>query len=287
MARMGHDSERAALIYQREARRAGKRITDAIDFHVQAERGHGDDDAGGAGVNGPLMARHSGPLISPGLEFLPLPSAAWRRALEEHDDRQGGRNRRGGQDLACQTQIHGTGDGHHRHRVALGRGGRMAVLRARGAVPCFASQQRPWPHGHRLRRSLPQTLREQVNEAPDGAGTHNENGPDEPGHEMRSVGCPKAQQAEDVEDNHEQDAEQDRNQHDRCRKSFHVPNVTPRLLGPPKSRAGRRVVGIPDAIIPALRAHLAAFTGADPGSPVFPGVKGGPPRRGLADLRLG
>jgi len=28
-------------------------------------------------------------------------------------------------------------------------------------------------------------------------------------------------------DNHEQDAEQDRNQHDRGRKSFHVPNVTP------------------------------------------------------------
>jgi hypothetical protein len=49
---------------------------------------------------------------------------------------------------------------------------------------------------------------------------------------MRSVGCPtKAQQAEDVEDNHEQDAEQDRNQHDRCQKSFHVPNVTRSLPG--------------------------------------------------------
>ena len=52
------------------------------------------------------------------------------------------------------------------------------------------------------------------------------------------------------------------------------------LLGPPKSRAGRRVVGIPDAIILALREHLAAFTGADPGSLVFPGAKGGPLRRG-------
>ena len=52
------------------------------------------------------------------------------------------------------------------------------------------------------------------------------------------------------------------------------------LLGPPKSRAGRRVVGIPDAIIPALREHLAAFTGAEPGSLVFPGTKGGPLRRG-------
>jgi hypothetical protein len=33
-----------------------------------------------------LMARRSESLISPGLEFLPLPSAARRRALEEHDD---------------------------------------------------------------------------------------------------------------------------------------------------------------------------------------------------------
>ena len=37
MARMGHDSERAALTYQ--ARGADKRITDAIDVHVQAEHG--------------------------------------------------------------------------------------------------------------------------------------------------------------------------------------------------------------------------------------------------------
>ena len=51
------------------------------------------------------------------------------------------------------------------------------------------------------------------------------------------------------------------------------------LLGPPKSRAGRRVVGIPDSIIPALRARLAAFTGAEPGWLMFPGAKGGPLRR--------
>jgi integrase len=53
MARMGHDSERAALIYQHEARGADKRITDAIDFHVQAERAKGDDDDDGAA--GPLV----------------------------------------------------------------------------------------------------------------------------------------------------------------------------------------------------------------------------------------
>lgn len=44
MARMGHDSERAALIYQHQARGADKRITDAIDVHVQAERSKDDDD---------------------------------------------------------------------------------------------------------------------------------------------------------------------------------------------------------------------------------------------------
>jgi hypothetical protein len=37
---------------------------------------------------------------------------------------------------------------------------------------------------------------------------------------MGSIGFPKMQQAEDVEYDHEQDAEQDRNQHDRGRKSW-------------------------------------------------------------------
>ncbi len=52
------------------------------------------------------------------------------------------------------------------------------------------------------------------------------------------------------------------------------------LLGPPKSRAGRRVVGVPEVIVPALREHLAAFAEDDPGALVFPGAKGGPLRRG-------
>ena len=39
MARMGHDSERAALIYQHQARGADKIITDHIDAHIEAERG--------------------------------------------------------------------------------------------------------------------------------------------------------------------------------------------------------------------------------------------------------
>jgi len=50
MARMGHDSERAALIYQHEARGADKMITDTIDAHVEAEQGGQDDDDGPAGV---------------------------------------------------------------------------------------------------------------------------------------------------------------------------------------------------------------------------------------------
>ncbi|MCW2910289.1 MAG: hypothetical protein JWL68_5078 [Actinomycetia bacterium] len=38
MARMGHDSERAAMIYQHEARGAHQAITRAIDTHVQAKQ---------------------------------------------------------------------------------------------------------------------------------------------------------------------------------------------------------------------------------------------------------
>jgi integrase len=51
------------------------------------------------------------------------------------------------------------------------------------------------------------------------------------------------------------------------------------LLGPPKSKAGRRIVGIPEAIIPALREHLELFASSGSASLVFPGAKGGPLRR--------
>lgn len=43
MARMGHDSERAAMIYQHEAQGADKAITNAIDTHIQAEQAKRDD----------------------------------------------------------------------------------------------------------------------------------------------------------------------------------------------------------------------------------------------------
>ena len=45
MARMGHDSERAAMIYQHEARGADQTITSAIDAHIAAER---DPDVDGS-----------------------------------------------------------------------------------------------------------------------------------------------------------------------------------------------------------------------------------------------
>jgi integrase len=41
MARMGHESERAAMIYQHQARGADRAITSALDAHVEAERERG------------------------------------------------------------------------------------------------------------------------------------------------------------------------------------------------------------------------------------------------------
>jgi hypothetical protein len=62
MARMGHDSERAAIIYQHEARGADLAITSAIDAHIEtakASQGHPGDSSPEAqpqSGNGPLMA---------------------------------------------------------------------------------------------------------------------------------------------------------------------------------------------------------------------------------------
>jgi hypothetical protein len=57
---MGHDSARAALIYQHEARGADAAITSAIDAHVDVERSRQHHDGGaqaGRLVPGGLMAR--------------------------------------------------------------------------------------------------------------------------------------------------------------------------------------------------------------------------------------
>jgi integrase len=66
----------------------------------------------------------------------------------------------------------------------------------------------------------------------------------------------------------------------RVRAAFVERSTGEILLGPPKSKAGRRVVGIPQAIIPVLREHLSVFVKDEPGALVFPGVMGGPLRRG-------
>ena len=50
MARMGHDSERPAIIHQHTASSADEAITKAMDPHVEADQANdedGDDDAGG------------------------------------------------------------------------------------------------------------------------------------------------------------------------------------------------------------------------------------------------
>jgi integrase len=47
MARMGHDSTRAAMIYQHESRGADRAITDAIDKHVDDEDRQDDDEDDG------------------------------------------------------------------------------------------------------------------------------------------------------------------------------------------------------------------------------------------------
>ena len=66
----------------------------------------------------------------------------------------------------------------------------------------------------------------------------------------------------------------------RIRAAFAERSSGELVLGPPRSRAGRRIVGIPRAIITAQREHLSAYTAADPGALVFPGPRGGPLRRG-------
>ena len=51
------------------------------------------------------------------------------------------------------------------------------------------------------------------------------------------------------------------------------------VVGPPKSRAGRRTVGVPRAIIPALQEHMAKFVGPEPGALMVCGPSGVPLRR--------
>jgi len=73
----------------------------------------------------------------------------------------------------------------------------------------------------------------------------------------------------------------------RVRAAFTERSTGQIVLGPPKSRAGRRVVGIPGVILPDVRKHLAVFTGPVPDALVFPGPMGGPLRRGNFNRQAG
>jgi integrase len=65
----------------------------------------------------------------------------------------------------------------------------------------------------------------------------------------------------------------------RIRAAYVQRSSGPLVLGPPKSRAGRRVVGIPAAIVPDLERHLEKYVNDDPGALIFTGPKGAPLRR--------
>lgn len=54
MDRMGHDSVRAAMIYQHATSEAGRAIADALNDKIKAERG-GDDDEDDGGLGGVLV----------------------------------------------------------------------------------------------------------------------------------------------------------------------------------------------------------------------------------------
>ena len=73
----------------------------------------------------------------------------------------------------------------------------------------------------------------------------------------------------------------------RVRAAFVERSTGEILLGPPKSRAGRRVVGIPEVVLPVLREHLAVFARVDAGALAFPGPMGGPLRRGNFNRQSG
>jgi integrase len=52
-----------------------------------------------------------------------------------------------------------------------------------------------------------------------------------------------------------------------------------RIVGPPKTRAGIRVIFMPPHVVPALRSHLERFSGPNPTDLIFTGTQGQPLRR--------
>lgn len=63
------------------------------------------------------------------------------------------------------------------------------------------------------------------------------------------------------------------------RRSFTERSTGELIEGPPKSRAGVRVVALPRPVVAALADHLDAWAGDGPDALVFTGDKGGPLRR--------
>lgn len=65
----------------------------------------------------------------------------------------------------------------------------------------------------------------------------------------------------------------------RVRHSYAELSTGAIVLGPPKSRAGLRVVAFPCSLVPLLQAHLDEYAGPGDEGLVFPAVRGGPLRR--------
>lgn len=78
---------------------------------------------------------------------------------------------------------------------------------------------------------------------------------------------------------------------DRCtvrvRHSYAELSTGAIVLGPPKSRAGVRVVAFPRALVPVLQTHLDAYAAAGDDGLVFPAGKGGPLRRSYFNRLVG
>jgi integrase len=66
----------------------------------------------------------------------------------------------------------------------------------------------------------------------------------------------------------------------RVRQAFTEQRGVGLVLGPPKSRAGRRTVTLPGAVLPATRLHLDQYVGPDLDALVFTGPTGAPIWRG-------
>ena len=186
-------------------------------------------------VSATRLTRCSGSLISPGLEFLPHPLAPpggvlLRKTMIARATATAAASRT----LPARTRYNDTGEGHHRYRVALGRGGERPYPAARGAVPCLAAQQRclaAWSLAPAIASA--DVARAGERQAPEGAVSTMRTAQTNLGTTCAVSAVERRSRQKHVEDHHEQDTEQDRNQHDRCQKSLHVPNVTPR------SRPGR------------------------------------------------